>query len=210
MTHAGAPSRRAVDPYAEAPRLPEGEGIDPSQLLAAQTAVELEIGPGRGGFILERLQRSSARIFGLEIRRKWATLVDRRIAGLGLSGRGRVFAEDARLALPRLLPASLSRVYVHFPDPWWKKRHQKRLLASAEFAEQMARVLVPGGEFFAQTDVPARAQLFLDLFSLRPEFELLHQEKWASDPDFGARSPRERRALEDQLPIYRVHLRRRP
>jgi hypothetical protein len=65
-------------PYADAPRLPEGSDLGPALLVGADSPIELEIGPGRGGFLFERLAADpGVRIVGLEIRRKWATLVDR-------------------------------------------------------------------------------------------------------------------------------------
>ena len=120
-------------PYAEAPRLPPRSGLGAVDILgqgAQQRELELEIGPGRGGFILERLAAApDVCIVGLEIRLKWASLLDERVRGLGFGGRARVFAEDIRGALPRFAQGSLARVFIHFPDPWWKKRHAKRRLA---------------------------------------------------------------------------------
>lgn len=123
------------DPYAHAPRLPEGDDpVDPRRLLCAGSRpVEVEIGPGRGGFLFERLATADVGMIGLEIRRKWATIVDERLKQRGYSPRARVFAEDARQAIPRFVEASVSAVYVHFPDPWWKRRHQKRLVIAADF-----------------------------------------------------------------------------
>lgn len=197
-------------PYYDAPRLaPEGE-IDPRVLLGSQRPVELEIGPGHGGFILERLAGDpEARILGFEVRRKWATLVDRKIAELGWAERGRVFAEDARAMLARMTPGSLARIYVHFPDPWWKKRHAKRRVISSSFVDQAARLLIPGGDVFAQTDVPDRAASFEEVFALHAEFEPWGDSARVEDPNFGARSPRERRAMKDGLPIVRLRFRRK-
>ncbi len=204
-------SHRADYPYADAPRLPELGALDPREFLAGSTPVELEIGPGRGGFILERLAHDpDVRIFGLEIRRKWATLVQRKIAEHGWANRGALYAEDAKLILPRLVDACLGRIYVHFPDPWWKKRHAKRLIAQASLADAAARLLRPGGEFFVQTDVEERAELYQTLFDAHSGFEpLLPEGPRSPDPEFGARSPRERRALEDGLPIVRLRYRRK-
>ena len=39
------------------------------------------------------------------------------------------------------------------PDPWWKKRHHKRRLLTAQFVKQLASVVRPGGELLVQTDV---------------------------------------------------------
>lgn len=198
-------------PYADAPRLPDGDGpVNPLQLVAASGPIELEIGPGRGTFLLERLEsHPEVHMVGLEIRRKWATIVDRR-ARERFAGRGRVFAEDAKVTLPRFDAGSVARVYVHFPDPWWKKRHEKRLIAVDDFVAQVHRLLTPGGDCFVQTDVEERAQRYEGLFAAHPGFE-----PWAEgnarveDPLFGARSPREKRAIEDGLPIVRLRFRKR-
>ncbi|HOU90873.1 MAG TPA: tRNA (guanine-N7)-methyltransferase [Polyangiaceae bacterium] len=199
------------DRYARAPRLPEGAAIDPAALVPAATGpVELEIGPGRGWFLVERLAAvADAGLIGLEIRRKWATIVDDRLRARGLGGRGRVFAEDARTALPRLLPASLSTVFVHFPDPWWKKRHQKRLLITEGLIEQLARVLRPGGELFVQTDVAERADAYEEAIARSGRFVPVTADgPRVEDHPFVARSPRERRALADGVPIVRLRVRR--
>jgi tRNA (guanine-N7-)-methyltransferase len=196
-------------PYADAPRLPEGEGsINPLLLLGAAGPVELEIGPGRGTFLLERLASDpNVHIFGLEIRRKWATIVDRQTRAR-FGGRGRVFAEDAKAILPRLEAGSISRIYVHFPDPWWKKRHEKRLIAAETFVEQAHRLLCPGGDCFVQTDVEERAERYETLFGAHSGFVPWGETARVPDPEFGARSPREKRAMADGLPIIRLRFRR--
>jgi tRNA (guanine-N7-)-methyltransferase len=202
-----------VFPYAHAPRLPEGTGLAPDDILRASTGdAELEVGPGRGGFILERAQNfPDVRIVGLEIRRKWATLVDERLNNLGLGARARVFAEDARLALPRLLPESYRRVFIHFPDPWWKRRHAKRRLASGGLITEVYRVLGRGGELFIQTDVDESAQAYADAIrsytDLVPHGDVAGSAELVENP-YGARSHRERRALADGLPITRLRFAR--
>ena len=94
--------------YDDAPRLPDGSRVE-VRSLATGAWVEIEIGPGRGWFLVERAQAEpGAALVGLEIRKKWASIVDARLAARGLSGRARVFAEDAR-AVKRDL-ASLKQV----------------------------------------------------------------------------------------------------
>jgi len=199
-------------PYADAPRLPLGtDPVDPRTLLNTDQPVELEIGCGRGSFILVRREFGGpdVHIFGMEIKRKLATIVDRKIKERGFGDRGRVFAEDVRLALPRFVDGCLSRIYVHFPDPWWKKRHQKRLLADTTLADAAARLLRPGGDFFVQTDVEERAELYEAVFNAHPLFAPWGESARIDDPEFGARSPREKRAIQDGLPIFRLRWRRR-
>jgi tRNA (guanine-N7-)-methyltransferase len=202
-------------PYEDAPRLPEEGPVDLRSLVRGQW-IELEIGPGRGWFLVERAEAEPhAGLVGFELRRKWAAIVDERLARRGLSSRARVFAEDARLALARVAPdGTVRRVFIHFPDPWWKKRHQKRLVVGHALVGHVARVLEPGGELFVQTDVEERASAYAEILESDPRFGP-HGDATGSallaDNPYGARSPRERRAIADGLPIHRLrYLRRSP
>lgn len=198
-------------PYAPlAPRLPEGESIDPRGLVRADgRPVELEIGPGRGGFLFERLGADPrVCLIGLEVRLKWATIVDRRLHELGLAERGRVFAEDARAALHRFPANCLAAVFVHFPDPWWKKRHNKRLVMGRALLEDLERALCSGAHVFVQTDVAERAVQYEDLLGTTKAFVPDGASPRVAENPFLARSPRERRAIQDGLPIYRLHYRK--
>jgi tRNA (guanine-N7-)-methyltransferase len=64
----------------------------------------------------------------------------------------RIHDGDARDVLTWLPNQSLGRIFVLFPDPWPKKRHQKRRLLSPETAAQLARVLAPRGELRFASD----------------------------------------------------------
>ncbi len=199
-----------TNPYADAPRLPDGEHVDPRALVEAGTRpIEIEIGPGRGGFVFERLAADGeCRLLGLEIRRKWATIVDQKLRERGLGGRARVLAEDAKSALPRFPEACARAIFVHFPDPWWKKKHHKRLVVTPELLTEVCRVLAPGGQLFIQTDVSERAAAYAALIAAEPR--LIAQNPalgFGADNPFGARSPREHRAIADGLPVYRLHFR---
>lgn len=160
--------------------------------------------------MFERLAAEpTVRMLGLEIRLKWATLVDQRLRARGFGERARVFAEDAKFAIPRFVERSIDVVYLHFPDPWWKKRHAKRLVLGDPLVNQIARVLRPGGRLFIQTDVEERAELYESLFRGRPEFAFAGEQPRMSENPYGARSPREHRAILDGLPIYRLGYERR-
>lgn len=214
VTDTPPPHSRKLRPYEHAPRLPEGERVDARELVRGEW-LELEVGPGRGGFITERLvAEPRCGVVGLEVRRKWATIVDDRVKKRGdLGGRGRVFAEDAKDAMVRLGPNGVfRRAFLHFPDPWWKKRHQKRLVMGDVFLAEVARLLAPGGDLYVQTDVEERAAQYEAQIDGSGWFEPAGDQpgspRLAENP-FGARSPRERRAITDGLPVYRMLFRRK-
>ena len=192
-----------------APRAPE-HGFELFELFPENAEIEMEIGFGRGLFLIQRaLAAPGAHLLGLELKKKLVYQVDRRCRRLGLS-RVRALAGDARTILPGVRPdASIARVFMHFPDPWWKKRHQKRRLIADDMLAHIARLLRPGGELFIQTDVEERAQEALAQLRERPEFELPEGGLLDRNP-YSALSNREQRAIGDGLPIYRVLARRRP
>ena len=206
--------KRRPGPYADAPRLPETAEVDLRTLGKGQH-IELEIGPGpKAGFLFERAAAApEALLVGLEIRRKWAAVGDGRLAKHGFGERARVFCEDARLALPKLRPnGGVKRVFLHFPDPWWKKRHHKRLVMGDVFLEQVIRLLEPGGELLIQTDVEERAELYAKVVAGSEELVPAGDEPGSPvirENPFNARSPREHRAIADGLPVHRMLWRRR-
>lgn len=208
------PPKRKPGPYEDAPRLPEGDRVD-LRAVVTGAELELEIGPGpKAGFLCERaVSAPQAGLVGLEIRKKWAAVGDARLAKQGQAARARVFCEDARIALPRLGPdASVARVYLHFPDPWWKKRHTKRLVMGDVFLDQVARLLFAGGELYVQTDVEERAELYERVVTAHEAFEPAGDAAGTArvvDNPYGARSPREHRAIADGLPVHRMKWKRR-
>lgn len=209
-----SPMVQRPDPYAAVLRLPDGPVQVTSLLAAPCSRVEVEIGPGRGGFLFERLVScAEAGLIGLEIRRKWAHIVNSRLEKQGFGGRARVYADDAKDAMRRLQPdGCLDAVFVHFPDPWWKKRHAKRLVLGRPLLDEVARLLKPGADLFVQTDVPERAEAYEaqieDHGAFVPHGDAPGSARMAANP-YGATSHRERRAVDDQIPIHRLRYLRR-
>jgi len=203
------PARKTPPPirYQDmAQAFPEGE-IDVNALVPGDGPLELEIGFGRGAFLLGRaVAAPESRVIGVEIKSKWAHIVEQRRITLGL-GNARAFGADIREVLPRFRPdASLARVFVHFPDPWWKKRHAKRRVLEDSLLGEVARLLTPGtGELFVQTDVDDRAHELVALLREHGAYRLSGDASGlVSDNTYGARSNREARAALDGLPVYRV------
>ena len=64
----------------------------------------------------------------------------------------RVVNDDARLLLAVLPPASLSRAFILFPDPWPKKRHHKRRIICPATLDLLATALKDGAELRIASD----------------------------------------------------------
>jgi tRNA (guanine-N7-)-methyltransferase len=186
-----------------APRPPEGP-LELVSLLPGEGEIEVEIGFGHGLFLYERAQvRPDVRLLGMEVKKKWSYLVAERCKRRGFHN-VTVWGVDARGVLARVPAACVARVFMHFPDPWWKRKHEKRRLTGDTLLDQIARVLLPGGEFFVQTDVHDRAERHLEALREHGGFELAGEGGYLVENPYQARSNREARAADDGLPVYRT------
>jgi len=199
------------NPYNDVPALPAVGPIAVFDLLGACGPFELEIGFGRARFLLDRAAACpGTRFLGIETRRKWvhraAERAEKREIGNVVVRHG-----DARQAVARMAPdGCFARVFVNFPDPWWKARHEKRLVIGDDFVVSLVRLLAERGELFVQTDVDYRAEAYRQVLSAVAGLEPLGQGGIVDSNPFGARSSREIRCEELGLPIYRLLFRRSP
>ena len=126
---------------------------DPRAWFAEAGPLELEIGSGKGTFLVEQAAHDpGVNRVGLEpARAYWRHAADRcRRHGLK---RVRVVHAAAETFLERLAPSVRFRgVHVYYPDPWPKKRHHKRRLIARPFLERLHAVLEPAGELRLVTD----------------------------------------------------------
>jgi tRNA (guanine-N7-)-methyltransferase len=185
----------------EAPQL-----LDWRAVFGNDHPVELEVGFGKGLFLLTAAQvRLDVNFVGVEIVRKYQLFTATRLAGRGLH-HVRVACADVRLFLPRqVATASLQAVHVYFPDPWWKKRHHKRRVFTAEFVRECTRVLRLGGVLHAVTDVAEYAAVMADLLAEQSGLHPLPPPS-AHEPvhDLDYLTNFERKFRKQSKPIYRM------
>jgi tRNA (guanine-N7-)-methyltransferase len=133
--------------------------------------VELEIGSGKGLFLVNAARANPAHNFlGIELSRKYARLAAERLARQDIF-HAKVWSGDARIVLPRSIPpASLQAVHIYFPDPWWKKRHKKRRVFTEALVAEVQRILLPGGQLRVASDVEEYFGVIRDLIAAYPRF----------------------------------------
>lgn len=197
------------NPYANVPVAPQELDL---RELGQDCEIELDIGFGRGHFIIDRAEaRPEALILGLEMRRKWVGVVSDRAARRELENIT-LWYGDARHLLKSWGPeGSLTTAFINFPDPWWKKRHQKRLVVSEPTLREVARLLRPGGHLLVQTDVAERVETYRAALSAVPELEecLGSAEHPLDHNPVGTQSHREKKCAQAELPVFRFYFQKR-
>lgn len=156
--------RVAVDPSGPPPR--DLSGLRP----AGTSAVWLEIGFGGGEHLIWQARaHPDVGLIGCEPFEDGLVKVLAAIDEGGL-GNLRLMGEDVRPLLRWLPEGSISRVFMLFPDPWPKKRHQKRRLFSPDLLGLLARVMAPGAELRLATDIGDYARTALLAVAHTPVF----------------------------------------
>jgi tRNA (guanine-N7-)-methyltransferase len=126
--------------------------LDLDALFKRKAPRALEVGFGDGEALIAMAAGNPGNDYlGIEVHRPGVGQALRELAARELNN-VRVCCADANDVLTHLPDGALSAVYLFFPDPWPKKRHQKRRLVQAAFVQQVRRALAHGGLFCLATD----------------------------------------------------------
>lgn len=130
-----------------------GEAVDFSRIFGNEYPVEVEIGTGKGTFLLARASaRPEVNFLGIEYARAYCAYAADRFRRHDLSN-VRMLHTDAGEFFKSHIPAnSLLRVHIYFPDPWPKRRHHRRRLIQPQFVDEVSRTLKIGGQLIIVTD----------------------------------------------------------
>ena len=173
----------------------------------SELPLHLDIGCGRGRFLLEMAQlQPNWNFLGLEIREPLVIQANRWTAEQGLTNLYFLFGNannSLQPVLQSLGTEALHRVTIQFPDPWFKKRHQKRRLVQPDIVNCLATYLVDDGIVFLQSDVETVAQEMCDRFQSHPNFFRTHAE-WLKENPLPVPTERELSTLERGGEVYRA------
>ncbi len=198
-TGVGAPLILDLDPAA----LP----LNAVALFGRTIPVEIDIGSGKGRFLLEWASaHPEVGLLAVERARAYLILAAERAARRGLPNVRLLHTTAEDLLFRCLAPASVAAVHVYFPDPWPKKRHHKRRFFRPENVARLAEVLSPGGLLRVKTDHADYAAVISESLGSEKRFEpAAVEEAFAGVPltSFEIKYAREQR------PVFQFAARRR-
>ena len=173
--------------------------------------LELEIGFGRPNFLLERAtQAPDSNVVGIEIKARWAAVARKRAARMGLRNVNAIAGNAWHLVGGLFADGALSKIFLNFPDPWWKAKHRKRRVIHPAFARLLVDKLEVGGQLLIQTDVASLLEAMLEVLQADPRLENPNGPgRLCPRKPVSARTHRERKCLEQGIAVFRAALVRR-
>ena len=181
--------------------------VDFSAVFGRIAPVEMEIGVGKGRFLLAAAAAHPDQDwFGLEIEPEYALIVRLKAERAGLANLRIERLDGKAFVARRLSPGCLDGLHVYFPDPWPKKRHHKRRLVDAPWAEAAARALAPGRLLRVASDHEEYFSVIDDVLSREPLLEKLSAEEAG---DWSTGTSYELKFLKTGRPIQKAVFRRR-
>ncbi|CAA0116084.1 tRNA (guanine-N(7)-)-methyltransferase [BD1-7 clade bacterium] len=152
--------------------------IDPHAVFERDAPRVLEIGFGMGDSLAHMAAHASDKDFiGVEVHTPGVGRLLSLIEQDALTNL-RIYRDDAVEILDRCVPdGSLSRVQIYFPDPWHKKKHNKRRIVQPEFVQKLRTKLAVGGVIHLATDWENYAEHMMDVMSSAEGFTNVCGEK---------------------------------
>lgn len=148
--------------------------LDPYSLFGhPPQAIWLEVGFGGGEHLAELAeQHPQIGFIGCEVFENGIVKLLAEIERHDL-GNVRIFPDDARLLIAALPKASIARAFILFPDPWPKRRQQKRRIVSPAILDRLAEIMADHAELRLATDDPEYLSWMLECVTAHPAFEWL-------------------------------------
>ena len=163
--------QRALDNLWSRYGVANNTSLNLDELFGRTAEKHLEIGFGKGDALLNMAKNHPEHDYlGIDVHRPGIGHLLLQIEKAELTN-VRVLSADVVEVFQNCLPAQcLNVVYLFFPDPWPKKRHQKRRLIQPNFIRLLAQLMKAGGDLYLATDWEEYAQQMLEVLEDSSEF----------------------------------------
>jgi tRNA (guanine-N7-)-methyltransferase len=160
--------------------------LDFKQLFGNDNPVIMEIGFGMGDSLITMAKTMPENNYlGIEVHKPGVGRLLNNAQNEGLSNL-KVFADDAIEVMAQCIADhSLGGVQLFFPDPWHKKKHNKRRIVQPKFAQDIRQKLAPNGIFHMATDWQPYAEHMMEVMEVAPGYSnLAGPGEFSPQPDF--------------------------
>lgn len=184
--------------------LPDNDApIDLTALFGAEkSAYWLEIGFGGGEHLAwQAANHPEIGLIGAEVFLNGIASLLGHVEEKGLANI-RIYAEDVRPLLPRLPPASLSRIFILFPDPWPKTRHAERRFVHHANLDRLAPLMSQGSILRIASDDPTYQEWAQAVMAEREDFADVTQDPRVKPEDWPATRYEAKALSQRRVPMF--------
>ena len=183
--------------------------LKPEDLIALTYSYNLEIGSGKGQFLIDMARKFPELYFiGVERNTTCAGITAKKLVEAEDIKNAKLVYDNADIVLLNLKDESVDNIFLNFSDPWPKKRHAKRRLSAPSYLDNYYRILKKGGKLIIKTDN-------VDLFAFTKEtlegskfiLESITDDYTERD-NFDAETEYEKSFREQGVAIHRVVVRK--
>ncbi|HCH24149.1 MAG TPA: tRNA (guanosine(46)-N7)-methyltransferase TrmB [Oceanospirillaceae bacterium] len=160
--------------------------LDFKQLFGNDNPVIMEIGFGMGDSLITMAKTMPENNYlGIEVHKPGVGRLLNNAQAQGLTNL-KVFCDDAIEVMAQCIADhSLAGVQLFFPDPWHKKKHNKRRIVQPKFAQDIRQKLAPKGIFHMATDWQPYAEHMMEVMEVAPGYSnLAGAGQFSPQPDF--------------------------
>ena len=176
------------------------------QLLSFDKPYYLEIGSGKGQFLVDMAKKYPDKFFiGLERNVTCCGFTAKKLVEEEIQNAKLMFI-NADILMDKIKDNSIEALFLNFSDPWPKKRHHKRRLTADRYLANYYRVLKSGGRLIIKTDNVELFAFTLENLESSP-FKLVSKTDDYQDYDeFDSMTEYEQSFREEGTPIHRIVL----
>jgi tRNA (guanine-N7-)-methyltransferase len=182
-------------------KLPTDGPLDLVALFGRSAPLVVDLGCGNGRFLLgSAVWRPDHDHLGIDVLPVVIRYATRRANQRGLTNIRFAVTDSVRLLERCLTPHSVAEIHCYHPQPYYESSQVHLRLITPAFLALVHRTMVPGGQFFIQTDNPGYWRYIREIV---PVFFDFHERigRWPDAPK--GRTRREIIALRRGLPIFR-------
>lgn len=126
----------------------------------------------------------------------------------GRSDNVRIYADDVRKLFPFFTDESFERIFVLYPDPWPKARHEDRRFLGPKNLKEIARLLISGGELCVATDVASYAVWTIQQAESSDLFIQTNEDIYQSPPDWVSTRYEQKGLKAGRRPVYLTYIKK--
>ena len=176
------------------------------QLLSFNKPYYLEIGSGKGQFLVDMAKKYTDKFFvGLERNVTCCGFTAKKLVEEEIQNAKLMFI-NADILMEKIQDNSIEAIFLNFSDPWPKKRHHKRRLTADRYLANYYRVLKSGGRLIIKTDNVDLFAFTLENLENSPCKLVSKTDDYQDYDEFDSMTEYEQSFREEGTPIHRIVL----